>query len=262
MSEPAHEPANADNSGWITGNGSFGEIETVPEGVRGVVSKKGWKNVESVVKSYTELENLLGKVTGQLNIPDKIDDGMAAAMYAKLGKPESPDKYSVEYKGDLPLDENLLGSFKKFAHGLNLTGKQFNDVVNFQLGAVAEALKVEEQERTKATEETVKALKEEWKENYDGNFKAAKTSAEKLGILDELESIGIADNPKVIKMLHKLNGKLSEDTLSPKPAAGAISKEDELKQIMLSDALKNRMHPDHKKVHARFLELHGIGGQA
>jgi len=231
---------------------------------KGLVEAKKWDNPDKVLESYRQLESHLGKVKSQPNIPDVIPDDMVSTIYTKLGKPESADEYEYT-KGEnvtIPLDDALLGEFKQFAHGLNLTKKQFSDVVNFQVDAMQKAMAAQEAEY-KAQQDTVsEALRQEWKENYETNFKAAKSTAEKLGILEDLEGLGLADNPSTIKMLHKLNAQLSEDTIKPPVKSQSLTPAEELKSLMQSEAFKNRMHPDHSAAHKRFLELHGIKGSA
>jgi len=243
---------------WITADGQFGSVDTAPEEVRDVIKQKGWKDVPSAIKSYKELESHLGKLKGQPNIPDVIPDDLIPTLYQKLGKPESPDKYEFKAAEGVALDDALLGKFKQYAHGLNLTNKQFNDVVSFQVQAMTEAMTAQEQAQQAGFEQAAKALQDEWKENYEANFKQAKTAAEKLGVLEDLEQLGLANNPSAIKMLHKLSAQLSEDTIMPKNPSSAIDPKQELSELMKSDALKNRLHPDHKKAHQRFLELHGV----
>lgn len=246
---------------WITGDGKFGDVNAMPEDIKGVVSAKKWSGISDVVKSYKELESYVGGAKNKLNIPEQLDDAAVNTIYSRLGRPEAPDKYEFKYdNAPLPLDEQLLTNFKQFAHQKNLTNAQFQEVVKFQVDAMAEAQRLANEQETKSQQEAVEALKKEWKENYDGNFKKAKETAGKLGILEDLEGLGLADNPSTIKMLMKINSQLSEDVLKPKDSTSTkITKEQELKELMASDAMKNRMHPDHKRAHARFLELHGVG---
>lgn len=245
---------------WITGDGKFGDVSTMPEDIKSVVSAKKWSSISDVVKSYKELESYVGGAKSKLNIPEQLDDAAINTIYSRLGRPEAPDKYEFKYDNSpVPLDDTMIKSFKDFAHKKNLTNAQFQDVVKFQVDAMAEAQRLANEQFEKSRKESAEALKSEWKENYDGNFKKAKETAGKLGILEDLEALGLADEPKAIKMLAKINSQLSEDVLKPKNTAStAVPKEQELEELKQSPAFKNRMHPDHAKAHKRFLELCGV----
>jgi len=242
---------------WITENGNF-NLETAPADVKPVLEAKKWSTVNDAIKSYTELEKFAGGFKNKLNVPEKLADEDIQMIYNRLGVPETEDKYEFKYDGKMPLDDALLGSFKKFAKTKNLTNAQFADVVKFQIDAIEEAFKTSEQSRQAELETVSKALKDEWKENYEPNFKKAKETAQKLELLEELESLGLADNPKVIKLMHKLNSKLSEDSLKPRVPNDGVNPTQELTDIQKSEAFKNKLHPDHGKVHRRFLELCGV----
>jgi len=250
--------------GWVAGDGTFANHQMMPEDVRNVVLSKKWSNVADIVKSYRELESFIGGHKSRLNIPDKLDDSALNEIYSKLGRPDTPDKYQLQAKvpEGMQIDNQLVERFKKFAHAKNLTTTQFNDLVQFQLDVAAEAAKADEQARLKQIEEAAIALKQEWKDAYASNFSTAKHAAEKLGIMDELEKLGLADNPAVIRMLYKLGTKLSEDTLGVRTNAPAMSREEELKKLLASPEFNDKMHPGNQAAFRRFLELHGLTGQA
>lgn len=250
------EATPAQPASWITGDGKI-NIEAAPADFKPVLQAKQFDDVGKVLKSYMEMEKFAGGFKSKLNIPDQLDDAAISTIYTKLGRPESPDKYEFK-KGEnlkVELNEDLLNNFKKFAHGKNITSAQFNDLVNFQMEVMQSAMEAGEKQAAEAKQKAAEALKAEWKEKYEDNFKQAKATAEKLEILADLEALGLADNPTTIKMLAKLNSKLSEDTLKPKTPETILSKQEELKKIMESDAFKNGMHPEHADVFKRYVEL-------
>lgn len=241
---------------WITGNGNF-NLETAPDEIKGVVSKKGWKDVGSVVKSYAELEKHVGS---KFNLPDELDDTMRGTIYKKLGKPETKEGYEFKLPEGINAPQEVLAKFADFAYSKHLPKAVAQELLDFEMEVSKQAVEAQSLAAQKQMEDVAKQLKEEWKENYDTNFKQAKSTAEKLDVLADLEEIGLADHPKVIKILHKLNKQLSEDSIAPKKLASAPEPKMELEELMKSEAFLKRMHPDHKKAHQRFLELNGIAG--
>ncbi|MBE3141574.1 MAG: hypothetical protein IMZ53_13445, partial [Thermoplasmata archaeon] len=87
----------------------------------------------------------------------------------------------------------------------------------------------------------------------------AKKVSQDLNILDILEENKLSDNPKVISRLIALSKKVSNSALPGKEPEATPDKKQELDEIMKNPALNDRMHQDHKAVHQKFLELHGIG---
>lgn len=253
----------AQPSGWITGDGKI-NIEAAPADFKPVLQAKQFDDVGKVLKSYSEMEKFAGGFKSKLNIPDQLDDAAISTIYTKLGRPESPDKYEFK-KGEnlkVELNEDLLNNFKKFAHGKNITTAQFNDLVNFQMEVMQSAMEAGEKQAAEAKQKAAESLRAEWKEKYEDNFKQAKATAEKLEILADLEALGLADNPTTIKMLAKLNSKLSEDTLKPKTPEVQLTKDEEIKKLVDSEAYKDKFHRDHKATQQRLLGLLGIPGQA
>jgi hypothetical protein len=78
------------------------------------VTNKGWKNPGELLESYTNLETLLGaEKAGRTLVMPKDDKDLEGhkAFRAKLGVPESADKYEI------PVPENDSGEFLKVAAG-------------------------------------------------------------------------------------------------------------------------------------------------
>jgi len=237
--------------GWITPDGKFSD--NVPEDIKGLLEAKKWNSVDQLVKGYRELEKLTG--TGKhLVIPDDDNPDAWANVYNALGRPESPDKYELQYEGEVPISDELVSQFKEYAHGLGLNQKQFNDIVSFQLDVVDSQLKALEEQKQAA----VKQLKEKWGEaNYDTKVRQARQTADKLGIYDILEKKGLASDPDIILMLDAIANKIAEDTITRPASQQEVQKspEERLAEIKKSEAFTKRFHPDHKKIMAEYLSL-------
>ena len=241
-----------------------GVVETQPEptnqswygeGYKELVEKKGWDSPDKFLESYQNLERKLGS---DIRIPDELTDDHKSMIFSKLGKPETPDGYEYQPPEGMDIDQGLIDGFKQFAHQKNLPKDLFGDLINFEVEAAVAQQEAMEQAAEEVKQQAVEALRSEWKDNYDANFKSSKQTAEQLEILEDLEGLGLADHPGTIKMLHKISKKLSEDTLNPGNRTQVKSPQEEIKEIMESAAFKDRMHPEHANVYKRYVSLHGI----
>jgi hypothetical protein len=97
---PTPSPSPAANDAWF------------PEAHKGLVETKGWKTPGDSLDSYANLEKLIGADRAGRTVvmpKDENDVEGKKAFYAKLGVPESADKY------ELPLPEGDDGSLAKVA---------------------------------------------------------------------------------------------------------------------------------------------------
>jgi len=244
---------------WVLSNGGL-DAEKAPEEYKSILTAKKWGKVEDVLKGYKELESFVGqKVLKQF--PDiQLTEELEQKIYEKLGVPSSPDAYDFTppEKPPVEIDENLVSEFKKFAHGLKLTPKQFQELINFQLEVAGAAQEAMQKQLEEQRESAAKELKAKWKSEYEENFKRAKQTAEKFGILPVLEEVGLADHPKVIDMLFTMSSRLAEDKIQT-GAGTAPAKEqtlyEQLSELFNSEAYKNKLHPEHQKAVEKYLTL-------
>ncbi len=79
-------------------------------------------------------QNLMSKVPGLMPTPNTEDPESLSATFAKLGRPDTPDGYSVPE--GVTMDVTAL---KAFAHANNLTAQQFSGLVSQMNQSQAEA---------------------------------------------------------------------------------------------------------------------------
>lgn len=254
---------------FMNTDGSFGDMSAAPESLQTLVKSKGIKNVEALGRMYAELEAFRGVPADRLlTVPEKDDDIEGwNKVWNKLGRPETPDRYDFKLDaGDVKLDDALMKSFKEFAHGLGLSGKKAEKLVQFQIDAVKgqmlaqadldkEAEKTANEERSKIVEE----IKNRRGVKSDAEMQAmilkGKDIAEKTGIFDTLEKKGLSDDPEVIDMLISFAERV-DDKLLPKPKpTGNQSKEEQIQALINSEAYIKKLHPDHKETVEKVIEL-------
>ena len=121
--QPAAAPAAAP-AAPAAGNGST--IDWVREwdaADAGVVEKKGWQTPKDLFKSYRELETKMGQ--DKIVLPkDGADPKEWDAVYARLGRPDSPDKYAMPQGSD----EGMFKAIAPKLHAAGLSQKQLDSI--------------------------------------------------------------------------------------------------------------------------------------
>ena len=156
------DPAPTNGQAWVNDDGSFGTLDSAPEPIKDLVSKKGWKGVGDLASAYTELERFKGASPDKLfTIPAEDDADGWSKVWNKLGRPETPDGYTTKFKAPegLEISEDLLNQFKQYAYQKGMSDAMFNDVVQFQLDASAKMQELFQQQSEEASKKQEEELK-------------------------------------------------------------------------------------------------------
>jgi hypothetical protein len=171
----------------------------------------------------------------------KERDTLKASNKPKEGVPESPEGYKFTFPADFPKDlmnETDLKAFAAIAHKYKLTPAEAADFVNFEIGRIVASRKAQLEARTQNQKKTKEVLVGEYKEKADEKLAAAFAVVDKMGepgLKEELNTTGMGDNPKLIKMLVKIGALFTEkglmNTASVGASAAAASDGPDLKQV-------------------------------
>lgn len=234
---------------------------TAPEDLAWVASK-GWKEAADAVKSYRGAEKLIGRDPSTLvPLPRADDPAGYRAVLAKLGLPETPDKYEF---APAPGGEKLDAGYEKWAretfHKAGLTAAQVKALTAEQ-NAYAASLATKQAEDYRVAYEADKAaLMAEWRGGYERMVNAAKTAATSLGYTEEMIDAmeGAVGYAATMKFFASLGQKLGEDGFvtakdgAPKfagtltPAEAKAQWEAMKMDPVIVKALMDPSHPSHK----------------
>lgn len=235
-----------------------------------LVSEKVWdsykgKPIGDVLKSFVDSHKY---ATGAIRLPnekDKPEEAQAKLrdLYGKLGRPETPDKYTVkspELPNGLSLDPSKETAFKGMAHQLNLTNAQVQGLLDWYGQDLIQASDAQQVDVVQARKESEALLKKEWGAAYEKNVALADRSIQHLAgeVLNKDESAqflglmaesGMGRNPGFIKMMARLGTYLSEDQL----IRGDSPSSDDSVQTQINDLMRkpeymDRAHPGHDAV--------------
>ena len=176
---------------------------------------KGWDDVDAVIRSYQNLESLLGsdRAGRTVVLPADDDDAEAYAdLYDRLGRPEGPDGYELIREG-VAADDDLLDWFRGVAYRTGLSGRQadalfrsWGEMMASRMEAVARR---EEADRMEADE----ALRARWGAQFDRKQAAADRAARLLGGVDAAALQAQAGNASMMELLSRVGESLREDSL-------------------------------------------------
>jgi hypothetical protein len=176
---PASEASAASQPATWYGDG-------VDDATKGYIENKGWKAAQDVITGYRNLEQLLGhdRAGRTVTIPKEGED--ASDFYAKLGRPESPEKYSFGEGSNT----DSAKWYAKTAFDLGLSNDQATKLFQSFDQYTAEKMNESASKRAESAQTELNEMKAKWGAAFDKNFNAARFGAEKLGFNDaDLKSI-------------------------------------------------------------------------
>lgn len=188
--------------------------------LQNVVDRHQFSDPSMVVKSYGEFEKLHGVPVDRivkLPSPKEANDPKAwDAVYNKLGRPETADKYVLPVpKGD---DGTFSNQIKPWLHEAGVTqagAAKLAEKWNSFQEAQANAIKAQQEQRD-ATQ--VQELKMAWGSQYDANAQLVDKAAETFGMTqDQLNALKQVMGPKsAMEFIHNIGAKIGvEDKTVP-----------------------------------------------
>ena len=205
-----------------------------------------FKDVGDLGASYIKMQEMLGsrdKIPTENSTEEEV-----GAFYNKLGRPATPEEYSIEMPADSGYDEQLYQGFLQQAHQSGLTNKQAQDAINFysQLNENAQINVETTMQQAKVDAET--ALKKEWgAKDYQRNLALSRRAFNRFAD-DDLKKFvqesGVSNNVSLIRFLHKIGKSFSDPDMS---GAGkdAGSVDSDSAKIEINAMMKDNGHKYH-----------------
>ncbi len=153
-----------------------GQIEALPEEIRGADALKKTKNFEDLATQFVKQQPLIGRdkvlIPGKAAKPEEW-----AKFHQQLGAPEKAEGYELPTKG-LPEkhepNEALTKSFRDEAHKLGITKGQFAGLYRWQVNAIS----TRQAELDKEAEQWVAKQEDEAKTKYGDALQEKKDLAD------------------------------------------------------------------------------------
>jgi len=246
---PATTPAAQPTSSWK---------DSISEEYRADPSIEKFTEIDALAKSYINATKMIGQ--DKIVIPTKNSTQEAwDEAYAKLGRPESADKYALDVKSDVvPFDETAIKSFAEQSHKLGLNNKQAQGILEFYKNNMEGSAQQAKIDTETAQSQAEQQLRQEWGRDFEGKVKQAGALAKaniNPEVLDMTLSNGtrLGDHPEIIKGFAKIANMMSEDKIVSTESENVNTVADIETEIsaITNDTdgpYWNKQHPDHDKV--------------
>ena len=231
--------------------------DSISEDFRNDPSIEKFTEIDALAKSYINATKMIGQ--DKIVIPTKNSSQETwDEAYAKLGRPESADKYALDAKSDVvPFDETAIKSFAEQSHKLGLNNKQAQGILEFYKNNMEGSAQQAKIDTETAQSQAEQELRQEWGRDFDGKVKQAGALAKaniNPEVLDMTLSNGtrLGDHPEIIKGFAKIAGMMSEDKIVATESENVNTVTDIETEIsaITNDTdgpYWNKQHPDHDK---------------
>lgn len=239
--------------------------ETISEEYRNDPNISKFTEIDALAKSYINATKMIG--ADKITVPtNSSTEEHWEEVYSKLGRPESADKYQLDFKSEAaPIDEGAIKSFAEVAHKTGLNERQAQAILDFYKANSEQSLQQSKIDTETAQANAEQQLRKEWGGNFDANIKRAGAIAKQNmnpEILDMQLKDGtrLGDHPDFIKGFANIANLLSEDKFVGTGQDNDATIRDydaEIKAITgdLKGPFWNSGHPDHDKLVQQVLTL-------
>lgn len=241
-------------------------LKGIGEEYQGLATKKGFNNIDDVLKSYSNLEGMMGKRIDELTTDEMRD------VYTKLGAPADISEYGFE-DAKLPegVEDTMSDWFADKSFELGLSKDAANSLRDAYLESQQEQFKKVSMEAQVAATDQLAELKTEFGAAFDERINLAQTALNEFGG-DEVKNLinqhGLGNNPALVKMLSEIGkitseGKMvsnKEDTaqFGTTPADAAASIADKFADAEFMKRWRSQSHPGHKAAQQEIMSLYKL----
>lgn len=267
MSEEATQDIGsqgAASASAATAAAPVGFLDSLPEDLRGEPSLRHFTDPAALAKSYVHAQRMIG--ADKIPLPGKsATEEDWANVWAKLGRPQSPDEYQIQFEGQA-LADSELESFRKSAFEAGLNNRQVDRMARFLEETVTSANASRSEMAEKAVYEAEQELRQEFGQAFEQRMALAYNAAKQLlGDADMLDEVQLADgrmlgdHPQVVRMFAKLAEQIGEDQLLGEASELIMTPQEATQRIAemtrRDSPYWDRLHPEHDTYVAEVLRL-------
>jgi hypothetical protein len=221
----------------------------IPQELRGNASLTKFKSADDALKAYVNIESAFGKKFEDHLKPD-ADPAVQARIRTAMGVPEGASGYEdVKVPDGYELDKGIVGSFKETAFKAGLSKAQASALQEWFIGTHLDQNTAQAAQRVQEKEAALVELDKQWGAAKNRNVGMIQQLVSEHGGPDvkaALDETGAGNDPRILKWLATMAGKMAEDNLI-NPASGGLTVEDAKKemQALRSDMKGPYWHKEH-----------------
>ena len=232
--------------------------EAISEEFRNDPNIEKFTEIDALAKSYINATRMIGQ--DKVAVPNENStDDQWNEVYAKLGRPESADKYKLDVKSEaVPIEDGAIKQFAETSHKLGLNNKQAQGILEYYKSMMEGSAQQSKVDTETAQAQAEQQLRQEWGKTFEENVKKAGSVAKaNLGVdvldMQLKDGTRLGDHPEVIKGFAKIADMMSEDTIVATESENVDQGKDieqEISRIMndRTGPYWNKTHPDHDKI--------------
>lgn len=232
--------------------------DSISEAYRNDPNIEKFTEIDALAKSYINATKMIGQDKVVIPTNNSTEEHWDE-VYAKLGRPESADKYALDAKSKVVnLDETAIKSFAEQSHKLGLNNKQAQGILEFYKNNMEGTAQQSKIDTETAQAQAEQQLRQEWGRDFEGKVKQAGALAKaniNPEVLDMTLQNGtrLGDHPEIIKGFAKIAGMMQEDKIVATESENAQSVnniEEEISSIVndRNGPYWNKQHPEHDKM--------------
>lgn len=243
----------------------------LPESLAGNPYLSSYESAEAALTELASYKEARDK--GGFGDLVKLSDDPAdvANVYAKLGKPESADKYDFKFSNEAPegiFTEDEVKAFKDFAHESNFTQSQYEKVMDFATKLALANIESQEDVVLSNLDALTKIWGNENAPSFSENQRLAQKAYNTFADPETLEHFkgndSLSTDPYILNMLAKIGRQLENDVpaTSTVPSSKTFGEPVDPKRTIEAfreankAILNNPRHPDHPAAWKQWLNLH------
>ena len=232
--------------------------EAISEEFRNDPNISKFTEIDALAKSYINATRMIGQ--DKVAVPNENStDDQWNEVYAKLGRPESADKYKLDVKSEaVPIEDGAIKQFAETSHKLGLNNKQAQGILEYYKSMMEGSAQQFKVDTETAQAQAEQQLRQEWGKTFEENVKKAGSVAKaNLGVdvldMQLKDGTRLGDHPDIIKGFAKIADMMSEDTIVATESENVDQGKDieqEISRIMndRTGPYWNKTHPDHDKI--------------
>lgn len=221
---------------------------------KALVAAKGWRGPEDALKSYANLERLMGGERIALPAADAAPEAWDA-VYARLGRPARAEDYALEKPDGVAYSEDLAAGFRDAAFAAGLSDRQAKALHDFYVQTASEKAAGEAARGAAASEELEADLRRAWGSQFDAKVALARRAVRAFAPPEAVDALSASlDAPALLSLFAHIGEAMGEDRLVGDGGAllalGPDQARSEIARIegQMTDPkspLMDRAHPEH-----------------